>query len=107
MDPILLIIKQIRDKSKVVCKTPKFWLSFPLCNPTLCVFLELKEILATSRSYKKLLYAWEGWHNSSGVPLKPLYPEFVELSNNASMMDGKQVILYTVRGCRKLDGDRK
>lgn len=49
---------------------------------------ELTEIMATSRSYKRLLYAWEGWHNSSGVPLRSLYPEFVELSNKASRMDG-------------------
>ncbi|KAL7869846.1 hypothetical protein AOLI_G00138340 [Acnodon oligacanthus] len=49
---------------------------------------ELKEILANSRSYKRLLYAWEGWHNVSGKPLKNLYPEFVELSNKASTMDG-------------------
>ncbi|XP_036407894.1 angiotensin-converting enzyme-like [Megalops cyprinoides] len=46
------------------------------------------EMMATSRSYKKLLYAWEGWHNSSGVPLKQLYPEFVKLSNQATRMDG-------------------
>ncbi|XP_036393879.1 angiotensin-converting enzyme [Megalops cyprinoides] len=48
---------------------------------------ELTDIMATSRSYKKLLYAWEGWHNSSGVPLKKVYPDFVELSNKASQMD--------------------
>ncbi|XP_068611055.1 angiotensin-converting enzyme [Brachionichthys hirsutus] len=49
---------------------------------------ELTDIMATSRSYKKLLYAWEGWHNASGVPLKTLYPAFVELSNKASQADG-------------------
>uniref|UniRef100_A0A672R989 Angiotensin-converting enzyme n=1 Tax=Sinocyclocheilus grahami TaxID=75366 RepID=A0A672R989_SINGR len=49
---------------------------------------ELTEIMATSRSYKRLLYAWEGWHNASGVPLRSLYSEFVELSNKASRMDG-------------------
>ncbi|TSK14531.1 Angiotensin-converting enzyme [Bagarius yarrelli] len=49
---------------------------------------EITKILATSRSYKQLLYAWEGWHNSSGVPLRPLYSEFVKLSNEASVMDG-------------------
>ena len=47
--------------------------------------------MANSRSYKRLLYAWEGWHNVSGVPLKTLYPEFVQLSNNASTMDGEYV----------------
>ncbi|XP_051968866.1 angiotensin-converting enzyme-like isoform X2 [Xyrauchen texanus] len=49
---------------------------------------ELTEIMATSRSYNRLLYAWEGWHNISGVPLRALYPEFVEVSNKASRMDG-------------------
>uniref|UniRef100_A0AAQ5YAB6 Angiotensin-converting enzyme n=1 Tax=Amphiprion ocellaris TaxID=80972 RepID=A0AAQ5YAB6_AMPOC len=49
---------------------------------------ELTDIMANSRSYKKLLYAWEGWHNESGMPLKELYPRFVELSNKASQADG-------------------
>uniref|UniRef100_A0A8D3C459 Angiotensin-converting enzyme n=1 Tax=Scophthalmus maximus TaxID=52904 RepID=A0A8D3C459_SCOMX len=48
----------------------------------------LTDIMANSRSYKKLLYVWEGWHNASGVPLKDHYPRFVELSNNASQADG-------------------
>nr|XP_057917210.1 angiotensin-converting enzyme isoform X2 [Doryrhamphus excisus] len=48
----------------------------------------LTDIMATSRSYKKLLYAWEGWHNESGVPLKKHYPRFVQLSNKASQADG-------------------
>lgn len=52
-------------------------------------FEDLTEIMANSRSYKKLLYAWEGWHNESGVPLKKHYPRFVELSNKASQADGK------------------
>lgn len=47
--------------------------------------------MAKSRSYKKLLYAWEGWHNASGVPLKEHYPSFVELSNKASRADGKHL----------------
>lgn len=45
--------------------------------------------MANSRSYKKLLFAWEGWHNASGVPLKEHYPNFVKLSNTASKADGK------------------
>ncbi|XP_019725690.1 angiotensin-converting enzyme [Hippocampus comes] len=48
----------------------------------------LTDIMATSRSYKKLLYAWEGWHNTSGVPLKAYYPKFVQLSKKASQADG-------------------
>ncbi|XP_051925575.1 angiotensin-converting enzyme [Hippocampus zosterae] len=48
----------------------------------------LTDIMANSRSYKKLLYAWEGWHNASGVPLKAYYPKFVQLSKKASQADG-------------------
>uniref|UniRef100_A0A8C4NZK9 Angiotensin-converting enzyme n=1 Tax=Dicentrarchus labrax TaxID=13489 RepID=A0A8C4NZK9_DICLA len=50
--------------------------------------LYLTDIMANSRSYKRLLYVWEGWHNASGVPLKQHYPRFVELSNKASQADG-------------------
>lgn len=49
--------------------------------------------MANSRSYKTLLYAWEGWHNASGVPLKAEYPKFVELSNKAYKADGKNITL--------------
>lgn len=52
--------------------------------------------MANSRSYKRLLYVWEGWHNASGVPLKKLYPRFVELSNKASQADGKNFPLTFV-----------
>lgn len=44
--------------------------------------------MANSRSYKKLLYAWEGWHNAAGNPLRTKYEEFVNLSNEAYHMDG-------------------
>ncbi|KAG8447001.1 hypothetical protein GDO86_014445 [Hymenochirus boettgeri] len=49
---------------------------------------DLVDIMATSRSYKKLLYAWEGWHNAAGIPLKEKYTSFVNLSNEAYKMDG-------------------
>uniref|UniRef100_A0A8C9ZT09 Angiotensin-converting enzyme n=1 Tax=Sander lucioperca TaxID=283035 RepID=A0A8C9ZT09_SANLU len=52
------------------------------------IFAELTDIMANSRSYKRLLYVWEAWHNESGVPLRQYYPRFVELSNNASVADG-------------------
>ncbi|XP_069761237.1 angiotensin-converting enzyme isoform X3 [Narcine bancroftii] len=48
---------------------------------------ELTDKMANSRSYKELLYAWEGWHNSAGMPLRKLYQNFVEMSNKASQRD--------------------
>ncbi|XP_075631437.1 angiotensin-converting enzyme [Balearica regulorum gibbericeps] len=49
---------------------------------------DISDIMATSRSYKKLLYAWEGWHNAAGNPLRTKYEEFVKLSNEAYQTDG-------------------
>uniref|UniRef100_A0A8C9JU00 Angiotensin-converting enzyme n=1 Tax=Panthera tigris altaica TaxID=74533 RepID=A0A8C9JU00_PANTA len=49
---------------------------------------ELTHIMAISRSYSVLLYAWEGWHNAVGIPLKPLYQNFTALSNEAYKQDG-------------------
>ncbi|XP_064127021.1 angiotensin-converting enzyme isoform X1 [Loxodonta africana] len=49
---------------------------------------ELTNILASSRSYTMLLFAWEGWHDAVGIPLKPLYQDFTALSNEAYKQDG-------------------
>lgn len=64
--------------------------SFPLGSHVLLVpsVPDISDIMATSRSYKKLLYAWEGWHNAAGNPLRAKYQEFVTLSNEAYQMDG-------------------
>ncbi|XP_021164899.2 angiotensin-converting enzyme [Fundulus heteroclitus] len=61
---------------------------YPLPNVSWSLESDLSEILANSRSYKKLLFAWEGWRNAAGVPLKQHYPRFVELSNKAARGDG-------------------
>ncbi|XP_077108784.1 angiotensin-converting enzyme isoform X2 [Ranitomeya variabilis] len=77
---ILSQMEEIYSKAKVC----------PPGQTTNCWSLDpdLTDIMATSRSYKKLLYAWEGWHNSAGKPLRSLYPEFVKLSNKAYVLDG-------------------
>ncbi|XP_075701161.1 angiotensin-converting enzyme isoform X2 [Rhinoderma darwinii] len=77
---ILSQMKDIYSKAKV-CPPQESTNCWPL-EP------DLTEILATSRSYKKLLYAWEEWHNAAGVPIRPKYEEFVKLSNKAFRMDG-------------------
>lgn len=63
---------------------------------------DISDIMATSRSYKKLLYAWEGWHNAAGNPLRAKYEEFVKLSNEAYRMDG----MSGMGGCRGWSGIR-
>uniref|UniRef100_A0A8D2AN39 Angiotensin-converting enzyme n=1 Tax=Sciurus vulgaris TaxID=55149 RepID=A0A8D2AN39_SCIVU len=48
---------------------------------------EIVDILGSSRNYAMLLFAWEGWHDAVGIPLKPLYQEFTALSNEAYRQD--------------------
>ena len=48
-------------------------------------YLELEpgliNIMATSRDYNKLLFAWQGWRDAVGPRMKPLYEEFVKIVN--------------------------
>ncbi|KAK7092762.1 uncharacterized protein [Littorina saxatilis] len=48
-----------------------------------CLGLEpdLEDILADSRDYNRLLAVWKGWRDVTGPKMKPLYQEFVALSN--------------------------
>lgn len=75
------------------CDPPVLPLSHVLLVPSVP---DISDIMATSRSYKKLLYAWEGWHNAAGNPLRAKYEEFVKLSNEAYQMDG----MSRMGGCR-------
>ncbi|XP_069808556.1 angiotensin-converting enzyme [Dendropsophus ebraccatus] len=83
-----------RDRiNNILSQMEEIYSTAKVCPPgqsTNCWSLEpdLSEILATSRSYKKLLYAWQGWHNAAGVPLREKYQEFVGLSNQAYRLDG-------------------
>ncbi|XP_077869905.1 angiotensin-converting enzyme-like [Saccoglossus kowalevskii] len=49
---------------------------------------DIAELFATSRDYSELAWAWVGWHNASGLPLKELYSEFVELNTLAIEANG-------------------
>mmetsp|Transcript_5334 Transcript_5334/g.15935 ORF Transcript_5334/g.15935 Transcript_5334/m.15935 type:complete len:667 (-) Transcript_5334:187-2187(-) len=42
---------------------------------------ELEELMQTSRSEKELREAWKGWHDAVGARIRPLFEEYVNLSN--------------------------
>ena len=50
--------------------------------------------MASSRDYDELQYAWKGWFEAAGRPIKDEYEEFVELSNKARVSDGKVKFKY-------------
>ncbi len=42
---------------------------------------KLSDVLTESRDPKKLLAAWQGWHDSTGRAVRPFYEKFVPLAN--------------------------
>lgn len=49
---------------------------------------ELTEVMATSRDYDELAYAWREFHNQVGRNIKSDYAKFVELSNKGARNAG-------------------
>ncbi|XP_043911144.1 angiotensin-converting enzyme [Protopterus annectens] len=87
-----LPLDQRQRYNTILSEMDSIYSTAKVCRPGVseCWSLEpdLVNLMASSRNYKKLLYAWEGWHNSAGIPLRQLYKEFVNLTNAASQMDG-------------------
>ncbi|NWR92221.1 ACE enzyme, partial [Furnarius figulus] len=91
LGPSNLPLDKREQYNTILSDMDKIYSTAKVCLPNgTCWDLEpdLSGIMATSRSYKKLLYAWEGWHNAAGNPLRPKYQEFVNLSNEAYAADG-------------------
>jgi peptidyl-dipeptidase A len=49
---------------------------------------ELTEIMATSRDYDQLVWAWQGWRNVTGHVMKARYVELVDKMNEAAVDNG-------------------
>ncbi len=45
--------------------------------------------MAESQDWEELLWAWEGWRNASGTKMKDNYTKFVQLQNEAAVLNGK------------------
>uniref|UniRef100_A0A8C3KJA8 Angiotensin-converting enzyme n=1 Tax=Calidris pygmaea TaxID=425635 RepID=A0A8C3KJA8_9CHAR len=91
LGPSNLPLEKREQYNTILSNMDKIYSTAKVCLPNgTCWELEpaISDIMATSRSYKKLLYAWEGWHNAAGNPLRAKYEEFVKLSNEAYKMDG-------------------
>jgi peptidyl-dipeptidase A len=49
---------------------------------------DLTEVLAKSRKPAELLAAWQGWHDTTGRAVRPLYEQFVPLANEGVAGNG-------------------
>uniref|UniRef100_T1E6J3 Angiotensin-converting enzyme n=1 Tax=Crotalus horridus TaxID=35024 RepID=T1E6J3_CROHD len=95
LGPSNLPLQKRKEYNTILSEMDNIYSVAKVCLPNQnshCWALEpdITEIMATSHSYRKLLYAWEGWHNSAGNPLRSKYEKFVSLSNEAYKMDGFQ-----------------
>lgn len=93
LGPANLPLEKRQQYNTILSEMDNIYSTSKVCPPipgSACWSLEpeLTDIMANSRSYRKLLYAWEGWHNAAGNPLRNKYEEFVKLSNEAYLKDG-------------------
>ncbi|ERE69255.1 angiotensin-converting enzyme-like isoform 1 [Cricetulus griseus] len=93
LGPANLLLAQRQQYNSLLNNMSRIYSTSKVCLPNktaTCWSLEpeLTNILASSRSYAKLLFAWESWHDVVGIPLKPLYQDFTTLSNEAYKQDG-------------------
>ena len=49
---------------------------------------DLKVILAESRDPKELEYYWTKWRQQTGVKMRDLYQEYIDLTNEAAVLNG-------------------
>lgn len=97
---ILSFILQFREYGYVRGEMRRIYLNGKVCAPRMfpgtprtsdrCLPMEpdLKDLMAKSRDANELLWAWQGWRDAVGRPMKDLYPIYVNLSNEAAMSKG-------------------
>lgn len=45
---------------------------------------ELSDLMTSSRNYSDLLWAWKGWHDAAGRPMRQIYTQTVSLRNKGA-----------------------
>ncbi|XP_043682054.1 angiotensin-converting enzyme-like [Vespula pensylvanica] len=57
-------------------------------NCNLSIDHDISKIMTQSKDYDELLYYWHAWHEAIGPPLKNNFMRYVQLSNQASRLNG-------------------
>lgn len=50
---------------------------------------DLTKLMATSRNYQDLAWAWKSWRDNVGRSILPFFPKYVELTNKAARLNGE------------------
>ncbi|XP_004374294.1 angiotensin-converting enzyme-like isoform X2 [Trichechus manatus latirostris] len=91
LDQAALPVEELEQYNQILLDMETTYSVASVChlNGT-CLQLEpdLTKLMATSRNYEELLWAWEGWRDKVGRAILPLFPKYVELSNKAAKLNG-------------------
>ncbi|XP_029354067.1 angiotensin-converting enzyme 2 isoform X2 [Echeneis naucrates] len=79
--------------SKIMGEMSTIYSTATVClidDPLNCQTLEpgLEHVMFNSRNYSERLHVWEGWRREVGKRMRPLYEDYVELKNEASVLNG-------------------
>ena len=56
----------------------------PVTGKNLSLSPDLTNIMASSRKYDELVFAWQGWRDAVGPKIRPLYEKYVKLANEGA-----------------------
>lgn len=54
----------------------------------------IEAILASSTDYDELVYVFTAWRDASGAKMRDFYKSYVNLSNEAAVINGKQMFFF-------------
>ncbi|EAW94319.1 angiotensin-converting enzyme isoform X1 [Homo sapiens] len=83
--------QELEEYNKILLDMETTYSVATVCHPNgSCLQLEpdLTNVMATSRKYEDLLWAWEGWRDKAGRAILQFYPKYVELINQAARLNG-------------------
>lgn len=60
---------------------------------------DLTNMMATSRKYEELLWAWKSWRDKVGRAILPFFPKYVEFSNKIAKLNGELPVLVPLAIC--------
>ncbi|KAM5150443.1 angiotensin-converting enzyme isoform 2-T2 [Callospermophilus lateralis] len=91
LDRAALPMKELEEYNKILLDMETIYSVATVCHTNgTCLQLEpeLTNVMATSRNYEELLWAWKSWRDKVGRTILPLFPKYVQLTNKAAQLNG-------------------
>ncbi|XP_068833322.1 angiotensin-converting enzyme isoform X2 [Capricornis sumatraensis] len=88
-----LPVKELEEYNQILVDMETVYSVASVCHKNgTCLRLEpdLTRLMATSRNYQDLAWAWKSWRDKVGRSILPYFPKYVELTNKAARLNGYQ-----------------